>query len=93
LERLSLSHQLERLTQVRILITALNFTSIESVMDLLGDATHFKKLPKAKSRGWHLCLALQFRCTYTSHSPRFALAIHFSELVAINILFNAGAYL
>jgi len=32
-------------------------------------------------------------CEDTSHSPRFALAIHFSELVAINILFNAGAYL
>ena len=31
--------------------------------------------------------------TNTSHSPRFALAIHFSELVAINLLFNAGAYL
>ena len=29
----------------------------------------------------------------TSHSPRFALATHFSELVANNILANAESYL
>jgi len=46
-----------------------------------------------EENGVIVCLDQEKAYDKTSHSPRFALAIHFSELVAINLLFNAEAYL
>jgi len=68
----------------------INFTRTRRALLLLlvrhsRDSTEVQSV----AQGQAYCDTIQV----TSHSPRFALATHFSELVAINLLFNAGAYL